>query len=250
MRRTLLCLIFSGLLATSLPARAEGSAFTPQQRAEIVQIVRDAMKADPSILREAVVALQAKDRAQDEADTRTRVATHHQALTATAGDPVAGNPDGDVTLVEFYDPRCPYCRKMLPAIAALLKADPKLRVVYKDIPVLGPASVMETRAILAAAKQGAYERMQLALMTNPAQPDTAMIRETARTLGLDAGKLITDMESATTTAKIEANLSLAKDLKVDGTPVWFVGEAVIPGAVDQASLAAAVAEARRGGKAG
>jgi protein-disulfide isomerase len=237
------------LAAFAAPAEAAdpSPAFTPEQKQQIVDIVRAAMKSDPSILRDAVVALQAEDQAREAADTKARLASHEQALTGTFGDPVAGNPNGDVTLVEFYDPRCPYCRRMLPAIASLLQHDPKLRLVYKDIPVLGPGSVLETRAILAAQHQGAYERMQQALMRNPAQPSDAMIRDTAQGLGLDAGKLMADMNSPAVTAKIEANLQLARDMKVEGTPIWFVGQTQISGAVDEGSLAAAVAKARAKG---
>ncbi len=247
MRRMIFALI---LLAPALllasPAQAQSAAFTPEQRQQIVQILRDALKSDPSILRDAVVSLQADDQAHEAADQKTRVADKRQALLANAADPVAGNPAGDVTLVEFYDPRCPYCRRMLPAIASLLHNDPKIRLVYKDIPVLGPASVLETRAILAAQRQGGYEKMQQALMRNPAQPTEEMIRQTAGILGLDAARLLTDMNSAAVTRQIDANLSLAQQLKVDGTPVWIVGDTVIPGAVNEAALAAAVAGARSG----
>jgi protein-disulfide isomerase len=238
-------LMLMPLLGSPGAARAADTAgFTPEQRQQIIQIVREALKNDPSILREAVESLQADSQAREAADSRARVVNNRPALLAHAGDPVVGNPQGDVTLVEFYDPRCPYCRRMLPAIADLLKTDPKIRLVYKDIPVLGPASQMETRAILAAQNQGGYEKMQLALMTNPAQPDAAMIRATAHSVGLDADRLLADMNSAAVTAKIQANLALARELKVDGTPVWVVGDSLITGAVDEAALADAIAEAR------
>ncbi len=248
MRRVILLAlaVLAPALLTVRPAQAAGAPFTPEQRQEVVQILREALKSDPSILRDAVVTLQADDQAREAADQKTRVADKRQALLANAGDPVAGNPAGDVTLVEFYDPRCPYCRRMLPAIASLLHNDPKIRLVYKDIPVLGPASVLETRAILAAQRQGGYEKMQQALMRNPAQPSEAMIRETAASLGLDAGRLVADMNSAGVSRQIDANMSLAQQLKVDGTPVWIVGDTVIPGAVNEAALAAAVAGARKG----
>ena len=253
MRRTRLLACCSAILSLALsslhaPARAQAPApFTPAQQAQIVQIVRQAMKADPSILRDAVGTLQADEQAREAADTKARLASNQKALTATFGDPVAGNPNGDITLVEFYDPRCPYCRRMLPDIANLLKHDPKLRLVYKDIPVLGPASTLETRAILAAQKQGAYERMQQSVMRNPAPPNDAMIRQTAQSLGLDANRLLADMNSTAITAKISANLALARELKVEGTPVWVIGDTIIPGATDEASLAAAVSRARKKG---
>jgi protein-disulfide isomerase len=136
---------------------------------------------------------------------------------------------------------------MLPAIAAMLRHDHGLRLVFKDIPVLGPPSVMESRAILAAQRQGAYGRMQEALMGNPAQPSPAMIADTAHGLGLDPSKLAADMESAAVSRQIAANMALARVLKVEGTPVFVVGDQVIPGAVDQPTLEAAIAEARQHG---
>ncbi len=248
--------LLAPLLVANLPAsaapplpvtapEAAGRSFTPDQRREIVQIVRDALKADPSILRDAVTALQADEQLRSEADMKSRVAERRQALLANAGDPVAGNPSGDVTLVEFYDPRCPYCRRMLPALAAMVQKDHGLRIVYKDIPVLGPPSALESRAILAAQKQGAYGRMQEALMRNPAQPSAEMIADTARKLGLDPARLAADMTGPAVSSQIDANMTLARQLKVEGTPVFIIGSTIIPGAVDQPALEAAIAEARK-----
>jgi protein-disulfide isomerase len=244
MKRLLTCFC---LIAAVAPALAQTSSFTPAQRQEIVKIVREALKSDPSILRDAVESLQADDSARDAADTKARLIDRQKALTANAADPVAGNPSGDVTVVEFYDPRCPYCRRMVPAIEALLKKDHGIRLVYKDIPVLGPASEAETRAILAAQKQGAYLKMQAALMSTPAEPTPGMLRDTAHGLGLDAAKLAADMNSPAITDKIKQNMSLAHALKVDGTPIFVIGTQMIPGAVDQAALESAVAVARKHG---
>jgi protein-disulfide isomerase len=238
-------LLMAVTAAAQSPPSPPSSGFTTDQRREIVQILRDALKTDPSILRDAVTSLQADDQARDAAEQRTKLAANRQALTGDAADPMAGNPKGDVTLVEFYDPRCPYCRRMLPSIQALLQKDRGLRWVYKDIPVLGEASVMESRAILAAARQGAYLKMQDALMTNPAQPGPEMIRDTARRIGIDPDRLEADMKSTAVTQKISANLALSHDLRIDGTPVFIVGDEVIPGAVNQDALEAAISAARR-----
>jgi protein-disulfide isomerase len=250
MRRALLSavlLLAPTLLAPTVPALAADPGFTPAQRQEIIEIVRQALKSDPSILRDAVGTLQADDQARDQADQKARIAANQKALTANFSDPVAGNPNGDVTLVEFYDPRCPYCRKMLPSLASMIQKDPGLRIVYKDIPVLGPASTMEARAILAAKMQGGYSKMQEALMRDPAQPSDQLIRDTARTLGLDPAKLVADMNSPSVTAQIEANLTLARTLKVDGTPAWVIGQTLVPGAVDEGTLEALIADKRRKG---
>jgi protein-disulfide isomerase len=238
------CLFAIAFLACVAPARAQSAGFTPDQRQQIIQIVRQALKADPSILRDAVAALQADNEARDVAESKARIAADRTDLLAKPGDPVAGNPQGDVTVVEFYDPRCPYCRRMVPTIDAVLRKDHGVRLIYKDIPVLGPASTVEARAILAAQNQGAYLKMQAALMSNPAEPTDLMIRETAHGLGLDTARLVSDMNGPAVTGRIKQNMALAHDLKVDGTPVFIVGDQVVPGAMDETNFETLIAAAR------
>ena len=134
---------------------------------------------------------------------------------------------------------------MLPGIEALLQKDHGVRLVYKDIPVLGPPSVMESRAIVAAANQGAYLKMQGALMKDPTVPSEAMIHASAAAQGLNADRLVADMNSAAVTKKINANLDLAHALKVQGTPAFVVGDQMIPGMVDADQLEAAIVAARK-----
>ncbi len=203
MKRLLLALC---LMAALSPARAQTANFSPEQRAQIIQILRDALKADPSILRDAITTLQADDTAREAAESKTRIAADSKELLAKPGDPVAGNPAGDVTIVEFYDPRCPYCRRMVPTIDSLLQHDHGVRLVYKDIPVLGPASTTEARAILAAGNQGGYLKMQAALMSNPGDPSDSMIRQTAKSVGLDPARLAADMAAPAISAKLKPTL--------------------------------------------
>jgi protein-disulfide isomerase len=237
----------AALLAVIIPGTAVAAdpVFSQTQRDEIVRVVREALKADPSILREAVVTLQADDQAREAAESRDSIKNNQKALFNTFGDPEAGNPNGDVTVVEFYDPRCPYCRKMLPGIEAMLQKDHGIRLVYKDIPVLGEGSVLESKAILAAQKQGAYLKMQTALMTDPAQPSPELIMSKARALGLDALKLNADINSTSMRDRIRANLELSRVMKVIGTPTFVIGDTVIPGMADVAQLQAAIAQARK-----
>ncbi|HTZ72024.1 MAG TPA: DsbA family protein [Acetobacteraceae bacterium] len=242
---TLRAALLAGLALGAMPAHAADPAFTPAQRADIISIVRDALKSDPSILRDAVKALQADDDAKEAAATQAALTTHHDQIFANKADAIAGNANGDVTVVEFYDPRCPYCRRMLPGIDTMLQKDKGVRLVFKEIPVLGPASTLEARAIVAAQKQGGYAKMQTALMTNPAQPTTDMISDTAKSIGLNATKLAADMKSDETTKRIGANLDLAHALNITGTPTFIVGEQVIPGMVDVSQLQSAIGDARK-----
>jgi protein-disulfide isomerase len=220
------------------------SVFTAAQRAEIVTILRDALHQDPSILRDAVEALQQDDARQQNEAAQTAITSQRQALVADPADPAAGAAVGDVTVVEFYDTRCPYCRRLLPTLTALLQADPKIRLVYKDIPILGPDSQMEARALLAAQRQGGYARMQEAVMHMSGPATIQGLSREAAALGLDGAKLQQDMADPAIQARLEGNLALARALHVDGTPAFVIGARMIPGAVPLADLQEAVAAAR------
>jgi protein-disulfide isomerase len=224
---------------------APAAEFTPAQRAEIVAIVRDALKQDPSILRDAVVALQADDGEKSQAATRAAIAISRNELV-TPADPVAGDKQGDVTIVEFFDTRCPYCRKMEPVMTTFLAQDRKVRLVYKDLPILGPASVLGTKALLAAQKQDAYGRMRDAVMKLPPDTTIAQIEGAARSLGLDWPRMAHDMDDPAVQARIDANLKLAHDLGIQGTPALVIGNDLVPGALELPELQKVVAEARKG----
>jgi protein-disulfide isomerase len=222
-----------------------GGSFTPQQRQEIVDIIRSALKSDPSILRDAVGALQQDEAAQQDAAESALVAHLGPALTRKPGDPVAGNPNGDVTVVEFYDVRCPYCRAMLPVMASLLAQDHNLRVVFKDIPILGPGSVIGAKAVLAAQRQGGYLKLHDALMTGPAAIDGGVVRAAAQRAGLDVDQLERDRADPAIQARIDANLAMAQQLSIQGTPTYVIGTHMFSGALQLAEMEKAVTAARR-----
>ncbi len=239
------------LLVTSAlgAARAQGfsSGFTVSQRAEIVQILRDALKTDPSILRDAVSAMEADSARQANDAASAAIKALGPVLSQHDGDPVAGNPKGHITVVEFYDVRCPYCRRMLPTLAALIAKDPDVRIVYKDMPVLGPGSVIGAKALLAAQRQGGYQRLHDALMTGSPDITEAVVKAQAQRLGLDWTRLAADMGSAEVQSRIDFNLGLARKLELQGTPAYVVGSKLLSGAVELAELQAAVGEARKAG---
>lgn len=240
-----LLLIAFGAHAQSSSVPPPGpSAFTAQQRREIVDILRQALRTDPTILRDAVTALQNDESERQDGAARAVIASQREELLRIQGDPVAGNVNGDVTVVEFYDIRCPYCRRMLPVVAELLKRDRNVRIVYKDIPILGPASVIGARALLAAHRQGGYFKLRDALMTG-GQIDADTIKAAALRLGLDAERLQRDMTDAAIQARIDANLKLAHVLTIQGTPAYIIGDQFLPGAIDITDLQKMIALARR-----
>ena len=222
----------------SVPSAAD--EFTPAQRAEIVQILRDALKHDPSILRDAIAAAQA-----DESDRQKAALAAAKDTLIDPADPVGGNPHGDVTIVEFFDTRCPFCRKLEPTMTELMARDHGVRLVYKDLPILGPPSVLGSKALLAAQKQGGYEKLRDAIMAAPPQTTKEMIQDVARKLGLDWKRLEHDMDDPAIQARIDANIKLAQTIGVDGTPALVIDGTLIPGAVEMADLTTAIAKARK-----
>ena len=159
-------------------------------------------------------------------------------------DPVAGNPLGDVTLVVFTDPLCPFCRRLIPTVRALLQEDRGVKVIWKDIPVLGPASQLEARALLAAQAQGGYDRMQYALLQVLAPLDRDDLRGIADALDLNGNAIVRDLDDPAIKARLAANIALAQQLHIEGTPATVVGGRVVPGAVHLDDLEEIVAEAR------
>ena len=233
----------SVVLALLLATPATGQSLTPAQRSEVVGVLREALRTDPSILREAVQALQADDARREETATQNTLAKLAGSLVDPA-DPVLGNPLANVTVVEFYDTRCPYCRRMLPTHAALLQADPNVRIVFKDLPILGPASQLEGRALLAAQRQGGYFKLQDAVMHDSAPPTRDTLRSAAERLGLDGGRLLRDMDDPAIKARLDANIALAQQIGLQGTPALIVGKKVFAGLIELGDLQQAVAAAR------
>src|ERR1700712_2064060 len=239
-------LCISGFMLLTFVQRCDNALaaeFSPGQRAEIVGIMRDALKQDPSIMRDAIVALQADEGARTQSATRAAIAQAHEQLPAP-GDPVVGDAHCDVTIVEFFDTRCPYCRKLDPVMDSFLAKDRKVRLVYKDLPILGPASVLGTKALLAAQKQDAYGKMRAAVMKLPPDTTLAQIETSARALGLDWPRMARDMDDPAVQARIDTNLKLARELGIQGTPALVIGNDLVPGAADLPDLERAVAQAR------
>lgn len=241
MRRSFL-LAAAGLV---VGGRAMAQSFTDAQRDEIIAILREALKRDPSILRDAFAAIQAADE-RDRGDAqRAGIAARRAALFDNPEDAVRGNPRGDVSIVEFFDVRCPYCKRLHEDMAELLNRDRNVRVVMKEIPILGPASVAAARALLAAQRQGKYAQLHDVLMRSRGEPTEAMIRAEAQRLGLDVPRLLREMQDPAIQRRLDANLALARSLQIEGTPALVIGDALIPGAVPLAQLERLVAEERQ-----
>lgn len=163
------------------------------------------------------------------------------------GDPVLGNPRGNLTIVDFYDLRCPPCRAMEPSVQQLLATDGDIRYVPIDTPILGAASVLGAEALFAAQDQGAYGPLRARLLADPRPPSLEVLREDARALGLDWPRLELTMNDDTIAHRIAANLARARALGIHRVPVLIVGTVFVPGALSYDDLVSVVATARRQG---
>jgi protein-disulfide isomerase len=242
-RAAALGLAFVAPALTGPPALA-ADAFSAEQRQSIEAIVRDYLIKNPEVMLEVLEAAKEKISGDAQATRAKALAERRQELFEDPNAPVAGNPKGDVTLVEFFDYRCPYCKQVTPAIDALLAEDKKLRVVYKEFPVLGSDSTVAARAALAARNQGKYEALHRALMGMKGQINEAAILGAAKSAGIDVERLKRDMEAPEIDGFLQANQQLAAALDIRGTPGFVIGDEVVPGAVSVDALRQMIAVAR------
>lgn len=242
------CLALLLLLAAPALAQQQTPAFPEAQRAEIRELltnnpeVLEVLVRHPEIVTEAAAELKARNAALKAALTENR-----KALLDDGVSFVAGNPKGDVTIVEFFDYRCPYCKQVVPALQALIKEDPKLRVVLKELPVLGPDSVVAARAAIAAIEQDKgvkYMAFHDAMMGHRGQLNEAEVLRLATAAGLKLDRLKTDMASAKTEKVIRDNLALAQKLGINGTPGFVIGDELVPGAIPLDAMRQLVKQAR------
>jgi len=246
-RLSLAALALSLIAIAALPVAA--ADFTPDQKKAIDGIVHDYLLNNPDALIEALRKAETKldSDAQDKA--AKALGERRREIYDDPLSPVGGNPQGDVTIVEFFDYRCPYCKEVQPSLDKLLGEDRKLRFVFKEMPVLGPASVTAAHAALAARKQGKYDAFHQAMMATRGQIADDTVFHVAGSVGLDVERLKQDMAAPEIEKALKANLKLAEALGIKGTPGFVIGDRIVPGAVDLEGLSDYVAEARNGKKA-
>ena len=238
----LACAIF-----TAPPFRPIAAAeIPPEQRQAIEAIIHDYLVQNPDVLIEALRS--AEEKATRDADAKAAVVLKDRRgeVFDDPASPIGGNPQGDVTIVEFFDYRCPYCKQVQPALQKLLDQDRKLRFVYKEMPVLGAPSVTAAHAALAARLQGKYEHFHSAMMATKGQITDEVVYQVAGSVGLDVDQLKRDMGAPEIEQAVKANLALAKALDIHGTPGFIIGEHIVPGAIDLDALKDLVADARKG----
>lgn len=243
-----LSLSLATAIAIALPAAAFAAEPAPAlDKKAVEKIIHDYILENPELLTEAIAVLQTREEEKARREAEQAVKDSHKDLYLSKGSPVGGNPKGDVTMVEFFDYQCGYCKATQPELDAAIKADGKVKLVYKEFPILGPASLVAAKAALASHRQGKYEAFHTALMTNKARLDDALIFKIAADTGLNTDKLKTDMESDAVKKEIDDNIALAQKLGINGTPGFTIGSKIVPGAVKQDRLKELFKEARQAG---
>ena len=209
---------------------------------KIKELALEAILENPEIIMQAVAILKQRN--------SERVASGAKAvrlqLENDPSSPNLGNLKGNVTVIEFFDYNCPYCRQASKTVQALIASDPNVRVIFREWPVLGEASIFAARAALASRAQGKYEEFHWALMNGEGRATEASVLKVARDLGLDIPLLQVDMASQTVDLHLEQSNTLARSLEFTGTPAFIVGDKTAPGMISLDQIFRLVAVARAG----
>ncbi len=211
---------------------------------EFERRVRDYILNNPEVIMDAARRFEQRQRVAEESEATTVLKVRAEEILRDRDSPVGGNPDGDVTLVEFFDYNCPYCRQVTPIMQEAEAADPKLRVVYKEFPILGPNSTLSAKAALAVHRQGKYLMFHKEMMLDRGVADEAKVMRIAAKVDVDVERMKSDMNDPALTAMVERNLALAQALRINGTPGFIIGDQIARGAVDLKTLQALIQEAR------
>ena len=229
------------LALTSLTAQSQTEA--PNFKESVQQIIHEYIITNPQVIAEALEMAQEHQRVEYEARAKAAVQENADALLLDPMSPISGNIEGDVTVVEFFDYQCGYCKRALPMMEALLEADANVRIIWKEFPILGPVSEFAATASIAAERQGLYLPFHLATMREEELTEERII-QIAQAVGLDMERLLEDLKDPAIKAYIEENRALAQRLGIGGTPAFVVGDTLVPGAIDIEQMRQIIAEIR------
>ena len=238
-------LLALGLALPLASARAQ-ETFSDAQKAAIESIIKEYLtEKNPKVVFEAAAEAQRAEQAEQMKVGQEAVGKNRDRLYKDPDAPVAGNPKGDVTIVEFFDYQCGYCKQVHETMNQLLQQDKNVRYIYKQFPVLGPQSHYIAKAALAAHKQGKFTEFHNAVMGSKTRFDEAGIEGVAKTIGLDLEKFKKDLDDPAIAKEIESNLALGQELGIRGTPGFVIADKVVPGARGLDEYKAIIAEARK-----
>lgn len=233
------------LSSSAMPALAD--SFTPGQKSDIENIVREYLLQNPELMQEVFQKLDQKQRQAEEQARNSALKENAAAIFQSPTDPVVGNPKGNVVMVEFMDYNCGWCKRAVGEVADLVKKDPELKVIFKEFPIFGEHSEYAARAALAAAKQGKYWELHQALFAQEGQVTTDVVNDVAASVGIDVEKMKTDMKDPAVEATLAANRAVGQNLQLSGTPAFIIDQTVVPGYLPADELAAKIASVRKAG---
>ncbi len=222
-------------------------AMAPEQKAAFEALIREYILEHPEVVVESVQRWQERQKAESDQRAKAAVAENRDLLENNPNAPVAGNPKGDVTIVEFFDYRCGYCKRVFPAIQEMLKTDGDIRYVFKEFPILGPDSMIASQAAQAVwfIAPDRYLDFHSALMGARGELNENRVLDIAAKVGLDRDKVKAGMDDPRVAETLANNLALGRALGVNGTPAFVIGGQLVPGAIDLDTMKELVAEIRQ-----
>ena len=242
--------IGAAMLAFATPQASRADEFTAPQKSEIERLVHDYLVAHPEVLQEAMAELEKRQAALETEKHKTAVKEHAQALFSSPRQVNLGNAQGNVTFVEFFDYNCGYCKRAMTDMLTLMKADPKLKVVLKEFPVLGPGSVEAAEVAVAVNMQDKsgkkYLEFHQKLLGGRGQANKASALAAAKDIGMNMGQLDKDLAGPEVKATLAESMKLAEALGLNGTPSYVIGSDVVVGAVGLPALEEKINIARCG----
>ena len=212
---------------------------------DIKRLALEAILENPQIVMDAINILRERDEANKGLSQKQAYLDNKELLVMDPNAPVLGNPNGDITIIEFFDYNCGYCKKAMPVMQALMENDKNLRVVYREFPILSAGSVFASRAALASRAQGKYLEFHEALMSAQKVDETSVI-VIARKIGLDVNKLIIDMEQPAVSEHIQTSRDLADALQFTGTPSFVIGNELVGGYIPVEAMTKIIISEREG----
>jgi len=226
------------------------SALDDAQRKEFETVIRDYLIKNPEVIQEAIAELQKRQAAAEASQRQQALTALKPKIFDSPHGVVIGNPQGDVTLVEFFDYNCGYCKRALADMQELIKNDPKLKVVLKEFPVLGPGSVEAARVAVAVrlTAPDKYFAFHQKLLSDRGQANKAKALDAAAEVGVNRAALEKALENPEIDASLQESLKIADALGIDGTPSYVLGDEVVVGAVGHDQLREAIAAVRKCGK--
>ncbi len=238
--RFLILTIFLLLLTPAFAAEK----FSATQKQEIETVVREYLLKNPAVLRDAFYALEKQEKEQQQVSQKKALDDYNQLLTNSDKHGVIGNPNGDVTLVVFFDYNCGYCRAAEADMQRLISEDKNLRIALKEFPILGTSSMEAAQISAQLIKEPKYGEFHHALIGGKGAADKKRALEVAKSLGFDTDKLAKDMDSAAARAAIEESYKLANALNIDGTPAYVIGGEVLSGSAPYDALKTRIQDVR------